>query len=145
MRVQVDAPRGALVHVYRDGQLVTSVTPDEAKSLTIPANGANPDDVQIVVITRAGDVMSTPVPPSDDTSPGAVPSAGSSATGAPRVSSPNTTAPRRAAGGNRASNNRPNNKQTVTSNPQTGNSSNGKAGQRSTSDTVKPSKPSRSS
>jgi hypothetical protein len=61
LRVEVDAPKGALVHVYKDGQLLRSVTPEEAKSLSVPANGSGTDDLQVVVVTRSGDVMSTPV------------------------------------------------------------------------------------
>ena len=148
MRVEVNAPKGALVHVYRDGQLVTSVTPDEAKALAIPANGAKPEDVKIVVVTRTGEVMSTPVPPSDDSSTGAAPSsaspgAASSPTTAPNGEISNTTAPRRSAAGNRAGSNRSNNNQTTTSLPKNANTSPAKTGQRSTSDTVKPSVPTR--
>jgi hypothetical protein len=49
-----------LVHVYRNGELVRSVTPEEAKTLAIPSNGASADDVQIVVVTRTGEVLATP-------------------------------------------------------------------------------------
>ena len=133
MRVEVSAPKGALVHVYRDGQLVTSVTPEEAKSLAIPANGAKPEDVQIVVVTRTGDVMSTPAPTNNDasTSPGAEVSP-DSASSTPVVTAPaRSTAPaRRTANNARAS--------TTTTQPKKGNSTSTKTGQRSTSDTIKP-------
>jgi hypothetical protein len=60
LRVETQAPKGSLVHVYRNGELVKSVTPEEAKALTIPAAGATAEDVQIVVVTRSGEVLSTP-------------------------------------------------------------------------------------
>ena len=60
LRVETHAPKGSLVHVYRNGELVKSVTPEEAKALTIPAAGATAEDVQIVVVTRSGEVLSTP-------------------------------------------------------------------------------------
>lgn len=74
VKVEVVAPKGSLVHVYKDGQLVKSVTPDEAKSLLIPAQGSSSDDVQVVVVTRTGEVMATSTP----TDLGAVPAAGAS-------------------------------------------------------------------
>jgi hypothetical protein len=49
-----------LVHIYRNGELVRSVTPEEAKTLSIPSNGASAEDVQIVVVTRTGEVLATP-------------------------------------------------------------------------------------
>lgn len=67
LRVEVAAPRGSLVHVYRDGALVATVSPEEAKAFNIPAVGAEPSDVQVVVVTNAGAVMSTP--PSETVAP----------------------------------------------------------------------------
>ena len=145
--VAVTAPRGALVHVYRDGQLVRSVTPEEAKALTIPANGATQDEVQIVVVTRTGEVMSTPVPDSGNdttggagstTDPvGAAPSDSSSSKSSPAVAN-STPSSRNAA---RAGNSRTGavrSSPTTTVKPVTGKSSTGRSGQRSTNDTVKP-------
>jgi hypothetical protein len=60
LRIETQAPKGSLVHIYRNGELVRSVTPEEAKTLAIPANGASADDVQIVVVTRTGEVLATP-------------------------------------------------------------------------------------
>jgi hypothetical protein len=60
LRIETQAPKGSLVHVYRNGELVRSVTPEEAKTLSIPSNGASADDVQIVVVTRTGEVLATP-------------------------------------------------------------------------------------
>ena len=60
LRVEVSAPRGALVHVYRDGALVATVNPEQAKNFTMPANGAAPADVQIVVVAPTGEVTATP-------------------------------------------------------------------------------------
>ena len=134
MRVEVNAPKGALVHVYRDGQLVTSVTPEEAKSLSIAANGARPEDVQIVVVTRTGDVMSTPVPPSADAS---VPAGSADPTNAETLTTPiaaptkTTTSARRSTGNGRATTT------TTTIQPMTG-SSTSKPGKRFTSDSTKP-------
>jgi hypothetical protein len=61
IRVETSAPRGALVHVYRNGELVASVSPQAARSLVIPANGASVEGIQVVVVTRTGELMSTPV------------------------------------------------------------------------------------
>ncbi|MGA1032263.1 MAG: S8 family serine peptidase, partial [Ilumatobacteraceae bacterium] len=61
LKVEVAAPKGALIHLYRNGQLWKSVTPDEIKKLKIPADGATAEDIQIVVVTRTGAVMSTPI------------------------------------------------------------------------------------
>jgi hypothetical protein len=60
LRIETQAPKGSLVHIYRNGELVRSVTPEEAKTLAIPSNGASADDVQIVVVTRTGEVLATP-------------------------------------------------------------------------------------
>jgi hypothetical protein len=60
LRIETQAPKGSLVHVYRNGELVRSVTPEEAKTLSIPSNGVSADDVQIVVVTRTGEVLATP-------------------------------------------------------------------------------------
>ena len=60
LRIETQAPKGSLVHVYRNGELVRSVTPEEAKTLSIPSNGASAEDVQIVVVTRTGEVLATP-------------------------------------------------------------------------------------
>jgi len=133
MRVEVSAPKGALVHVYRDGQLVTSVTPEEAKSLAIPANGAKPEDIQIVIVTRTGNVMSTPVPTNNDvsTSPGADASPDSDpSTPAATAPTKSTVPARRGANNARAS--------TTTIQPKKSKTTVTKAGQRSTSDTTKP-------
>ena len=107
LKVEVVAPKGALVHVYKDGQLVKSVTPEEAKSLSMPANGSSTEDLQVVVVTRTGEVMSTPA------------DSGSKATTRTTVS----TSKSRSKSGSSAP----------------GRSSSGKSGQRSTTDTVKPS------
>jgi len=137
MRIEVNAPKGALVHVYRDGQLVKSVTPEEAKALTIPAAGASQDDVQIVVVTKSGEVMSTPVPanegdpvssePSTTTAPSAEPTPATTTTTPARVakSAGAKSAGAKSAGAKSAG---------TRSN---GKSSTGKSGQRSTSDTTK--------
>ncbi|NDE67319.1 MAG: hypothetical protein EB062_04370 [Actinobacteria bacterium] len=60
LRIETQAPKGSLVHIYRNGELVRSVTPEEAKTLSIPSNGASAEDVQIVVVTRTGEVLATP-------------------------------------------------------------------------------------
>ncbi len=48
------------MHVYRDGALVATVNPEQAKNFTMPANGAAPADVQIVVVAPTGEVTATP-------------------------------------------------------------------------------------
>ncbi|MFM8264531.1 MAG: hypothetical protein ACKOAI_00465, partial [Acidimicrobiia bacterium] len=131
MRIEVNAPKGALVHVYRDGQLVKSVTPEQAKALTIPADGATKDDVQIVVVTKSGEVMSTPVPANEGAPADGEPS--STTPSAEATPAPATTAPARA--GKSAGAKSAGAKSAGTKS--NGNSSTGKPGQRSTSDTTK--------
>ena len=145
LRVEVSAPKGALVHVYRDGQLVRSVTPEEAKALTIPANGATQDDVQIVVVTRTGDVMSTPVPESGNDTGGAGTSTDplDTATTEPAssVTPPTVANSTRSRNGARTSNARAGavrTSPTTTVKPSSGKSAAGRSGQRSTNDTVTP-------
>jgi len=145
LRVEVSAPKGALVHVYRDGQLVRSVTPEEAKAMTIPANGATQDDVQIVVVTRTGDVMSTPVPGSGNDSGGAGAGTGplDTATTEPAssVTPPTVANSTRSRNGARTSNARADaarTSPTTTVKPSSGKSAAGRSGQRSTNDTVTP-------
>jgi hypothetical protein len=70
LRIVLVAPKGALVHVYHNGALVRSVTAEQAKNLTMAANGAAASEMQFVVVTRTGDVSASPAP------------AGKSATGA---------------------------------------------------------------
>ncbi|MFZ9075854.1 MAG: hypothetical protein ACO20Z_01880 [Ilumatobacteraceae bacterium] len=77
--MEVAAPKGALIHLYRNGQLWKSVTPDEIKKLKIPADGATAEDIQIVVVTRTGAVMSTPIDQEADEQLSAAPSAKSGA------------------------------------------------------------------
>ncbi|MGA1258564.1 MAG: hypothetical protein ACO3X0_07715, partial [Ilumatobacteraceae bacterium] len=79
LKVEVAAPKGALIHLYRNGQLWKSVTPDEIKKLKIPADGATAEDIQIVVVTRTGAVMSTPIDQEADEQLSAAPSAKSGA------------------------------------------------------------------
>lgn len=50
------------MHVYRDDVLVKTVTAEEAKSLTIPAQGAVATDVQIVMVTKTGEVLASADP-----------------------------------------------------------------------------------
>jgi hypothetical protein len=145
LRVEVSAPKGALVHVYRDGQLVRSVTPEEAKALTIPANGATQDDVQIVVVTRTGDVMSTPVPESGNDTGGASTSTDplDTATTEPASSVTSSTVanPTSSRNGARTSNARAGvarTSPTTTVKPSSGKSAAGRSGQRSMNDTVTP-------
>ncbi|MFM7526347.1 MAG: hypothetical protein ACKO48_07560 [Actinomycetota bacterium] len=147
LRVEVSAPKGALVHIYRDGKLVRSVTPEEAKSLTIPAgnsSGASAEDaVQIVVVTRTGEVLSTPVPAGEQGGAtggrGDTPAEQGGATGGEVT--PTTAAARAGAGSGATAKPGANAKPGATAKPGTqsgGKSSSGKAGQRSTTDTVKP-------
>jgi hypothetical protein len=138
MRVEVDAPKGALVHIYRDGQLVRSVTPEEAKALTIPANGAAPEDIQIVVVTRTGEVLSTPAPEPAGAGGGDKPAStgpGSTTGGSSAAPSatPSAGAKRQAASG--AGTKQGTKQDTGTNN--NGKSGGGKAGQRSSNDTTK--------
>jgi len=137
MRIEVNAPKGALVHVYRDGQLVKSVTPEEAKALTIPAAGATTDDVQIVVVTKSGEVMSTPVPANEGVPADGEPSS-TTTPSAEATPAPATTTPARAAKSGAAKSGAVKSgaagKATT---PASGKSSTGKTGQRSTSDTTK--------
>jgi hypothetical protein len=130
LRITVNAPAGALVHVYRDGQLVKSVTPEEAKALTIPAAGATTNDVQLVVVTRTGEVMSTPppAPQGDSANGGATPTPTSNDT-----ATTTTVRAANAAGGRKS----PTTSKAAGTKSSTGKSSSGKAGQRSTSDTTK--------
>ena len=132
MRIEVDAPKGALVHVYRDGQLVKSVTPEEAKSLTIPAAGATKDDVQIVVVTKSGEVMSTPVPANEGEPASGEPSS-TTTPSAESSPAPATTVPARAARSGAAKSGAAGRATT----PASAKSSTSKSGQRSTSDTTK--------
>ena len=62
LRVAVTAPKGALVHVYHNGALVRSVTAEQAKNLTMVANGAAASEMQFVVVTRTGEVLASPAP-----------------------------------------------------------------------------------
>ena len=132
IRVEVAAPKGALVHVYREGQLVRSVTSDEARMLSIPANGSSQEDVQVVVVTRTGEVLSTPASPSGN----------GGMNGDPRQPDPSSpsetiaTAPTSRASGSRLAQGR--NSTTTTTRPTGGKSSTSKPGQRSTNDTVTP-------
>jgi len=132
MRIEVNAPKGALVHVYRDGQLVKSVTPDEAKALTIPAAGATTDDVQIVVVTKSGEVMSTPVPANEGVPADGEPSS-TTTPSAEATPAPATTTPARAAKSAGAKSAGAKSAGTKSN----GKSSTGRSGQRSTSDTTK--------
>lgn len=68
LRVAVTAPKGALVHVYRNGALVRSVTAEQAKNLTMVANGAAVSEMQFVVVTQAGEVSASPAPESEPAS-----------------------------------------------------------------------------
>jgi len=131
MRIEVNAPKGALVHVYRDGQLVKSVTPEEAKALTIPAAGATKEDVQIVVVTKSGEVMSTPVPANEGAPADGEPS--STTPSAAATPAPATTVPARAAKSGVAKSGAAGRATT----PASAKSSTSKSGQRSTSDTTK--------
>jgi hypothetical protein len=119
LRVEVAAPKGALVHVYKDGQLLRSVTPEEAKSLSVPANGSGTDDLQVVVVTRSGDVMSTPVATDSASSKRVSANSKTKATSRRTVPVPKVGAKSGVGAG--------------------GKSATGKSGQRSTTDTVKPS------
>ena len=132
MRIEVNAPKGALVHVYRDGQLVKSVTPEEAKALTIPAVGATKDDVQIVVVTKSGEVMSTPVPANEGAPADGEPSS-TTTPSAEATPAPATTTPARAAKSAGAKSAGAKSAGTKSN----GKSSTGRSGQRSTSDTTK--------
>ena len=132
MRIEVNAPKGALVHVYRDGQLVKSVTPEEAKALTIPAAGATTDDVQIVVVTKSGEVMSTPVPANEGVPADGEPSS-TTTPSAEATPAPATTTPARAAKSAGAKSAGAKSAGTKSN----GKSSTGRSGQRSTSDTSK--------
>ena len=58
IRIAVNAPIGSLVHVYRSGRLINSYTRQQARNISIPAKGADPDDVVIVVVARSGRVSS---------------------------------------------------------------------------------------
>ena len=64
LRIAVVAPRGALVHVYHNGALVRSVTAQQAKNLTMAANGAVASEMQFVVVTRNGEILASPAPAS---------------------------------------------------------------------------------
>jgi len=77
-----------LVHVYRNGELVRSVTPEEAKTLSIPSNGASAEDVQIVVVTRTGEVLATPA---TETPAGTGGTGGATDLGGSRGDEPSTT------------------------------------------------------
>ena len=63
-RIALVAPKGALVHVYHNGALVRSVTAEQAKNLTMAANGAAASEMQFVVVTRTGEVLASPAPTS---------------------------------------------------------------------------------
>ena len=64
LRIALVAPRGALVHVYHNGALVRSVTAEQAKNLTMAANGAATSEMQVVVVTQTGEVSASPAPES---------------------------------------------------------------------------------
>ena len=68
LRIALVAPRGALVHVYHNGALVRSVTAEQAKNLTMAANGAATSEMQVVVVTQTGEVSASPAPESEPAS-----------------------------------------------------------------------------
>ncbi|MGA1657982.1 MAG: hypothetical protein ACO38O_02865, partial [Ilumatobacteraceae bacterium] len=123
LKVEVAAPKGALIHLYRNGQLWKSVTPDEIKKLKIPADGATAEDIQIVVVTRTGAVMSTPIDQEADEQLSAAPSAKSGAKSGAKASA---KAARKAA-----------TKTSTKSRKATSTRSRNVAGRRSTDDTLK--------
>ena len=68
LRIALVAPRGALVHVYHNGALVRSVTAEQAKNLTMAANGVAASEMQFVVVTQTGEVSASPAPESKSAS-----------------------------------------------------------------------------